>query len=122
MDEEQIDIPSRTYRVLNGRVSGFIDGLEAVAQSVDKILSTSRFQYLIYSDDYGSDFLDLVGEDKDLVYSEVERMTLEALSIDDRITTVNVLGIDELTRSSIQVRLLIATIFGAIEAVQEVSF
>lgn len=122
MDEEQIDIPSRTYRVLNGRVSGFIDGLEAVAQSVDKILSTSRFQYLIYSDDYGSDFLDLVGEDKDLVYSEAERMTLEALSIDDRITAVSILGIDELTRSSIQVRLLIATVFGAIEAVQEVSF
>lgn len=122
MDEELLMLPTKTYRVLNGRIAGFIDDLEAIAQTVDKILSTSRFQYLIYSDDYGSDFLDLIGEDKDLVYSEIERMTVEALSIDERITDVTVMDIIEVGRSEIKVLLTVTTIYGDLQVVQEVTF
>lgn len=122
MDEELLMIPTKTYRVLNGRIAGFIDDLEAIAQTVDKILSTSRFQYLIYSDDYGSDFLDLIGEDKDLVYSEIERMTVEALSIDERITDVTVTDIIEVGRSEIKVLLTVTTIYGDLQVAQEVTF
>lgn len=122
MDEELLMLPTKTYRVLNGRIAGFIDDLEAIAQTVDKILSTSRFQYLIYSDDYGSDFLDLIGEDKDLVYSEIERMTVEALSIDERITDVTVTDIIEVGRSEIKVLLTVTTIYGDLQVVQEVTF
>lgn len=122
MDEELLTLPTKTYRVLNGRIAGFIDDLEAIAQTVDKILSTSRFQYLIYSDDYGSDFLDLIGEDKDLVYSEIERMTVEALSIDERITDVTVTDIIEVGRSEIKVLLTVTTIYGDLQVVQEVTF
>lgn len=122
MDEELLMLPTKTYRVLNGRIAGFIDDLEAIAQTVDKILSTSRFQHLIYSDDYGSDFLDLIGEDKDLVYSEIERMTVEALSIDERITDVTVTDIIEVGRSEIKVLLTVTTIYGDLQVVQEVTF
>lgn len=122
MDEELLMLPTKTYRVLNGRIAGFIDDLEAIAQTVDKILSTSRFQYLIYSDDYGSDFLDLIGEDKDLVYSEIERMTVEALSIDERITDVTVTDIIEVGRSEIKVLLTVTTVYGDLQVVQEVTF
>lgn len=122
MDEELLMLPTKTYRVLNGRIAGFIDDLEAIAQTVDKILSTSRFQYLIYSDDYGSDFLDLIGEDKDLVYSEIERMTVEALSIDERITDVTVTDIIEVGRSEIKVLLTVTTIYGDLQVAQEVTF
>lgn len=122
MGEELLMLPTKTYRVLNGRIAGFIDDLEAIAQTVDKILSTSRFQYLIYSDDYGSDFLDLIGEDKDLVYSEIERMTVEALSIDERITDVTVTDIIEVGRSEIKVLLTVTTIYGDLQVVQEVTF
>lgn len=122
MDEELLMLPTKTYRVLNGRIAGFIDDLEAIAQTVDKILSTSRFQYLIYSDDYGSDFLDLIGEDKDLVYSEIERMTVEALSIDERITDVTVTDIIEAGRSEIKVLLTVTTIYGDLQVAQEVTF
>lgn len=123
MDEELLMLPTtKTYRVLNGRIAGFIDDLEAIAQTVDKILSTSRFQYLIYSDDYGSDFLDLIGEDKDLVYSEIERMTVEALSIDERITDVTVTDIIEVGRSEIKVLLTVTTVYGDLQVAQEVTF
>lgn len=122
MDEELLTLPTKTYRVLNGRIAGFIDDLEAIAQTVDKILSTSRFQYLIYSDDYGSDFLDLIGEDKDLVYSEIERMTVEALSIDERITDVTVTDIIEAGRSEIKVLLTVTTVYGDLQVAQEVTF
>lgn len=122
MDEELLMLPTKTYRVLNGRIAGFIDDLEAIAQTVDKILSTSRFQYLIYSDDYGSDFLDLIGEDKDLVYSEIERMTVEALSIDERITDVTVTEIIEVGRSEIKVLLTVTTVYGDLQVAQEVTF
>ena len=122
MDEELLMLPTKTYRVLNGRIAGFIDDLEAIAQTVDKILSTSRFQYLIYSDDYGSDFLDLIGEDKDLVYSEIERMTVEALSIDERITDITVTDIIEVGRSEIKVLLTVTTVYGDLQVAQEVTF
>lgn len=122
MDEELLMLPTKTYRVLNGRIAGFIDDLEAISQTVDKILSTSRFQYLIYSDDYGSDFLDLIGEDKDLVYSEIERMTVEALSIDERITDVTVTDIIEVGRSEIKVLLTVTTVYGDLQVAQEVTF
>ena len=47
--------PSRTYAVdwQTGRVSGFVDGTDALKQAIYKILQTERFAHLIYSWNYG---------------------------------------------------------------------
>ena len=120
LDEELIEIPSRTYKVSNGRIAGYVDELDAMRQSVEKILSTERFAWNIYSDDYGSDVNDLIGEDFDLVNSELERLITEALSADDRIVSVENFTINQTSSNSIVVTFNVVTVFGVIDIEQEV--
>ena len=59
--EEQ---PSLTYRMQTEekRIRGHTDGLEAVRQAIYKIIMTERYQYVMYSWNYGIELLDLFGE------------------------------------------------------------
>ena len=83
--------PSLTYRmdVVNERIVGKIDGIEAVKQAVYKALNTERYNYLIYSWNYGVETKDLYGKDMDYVKSELKRRIGEALTQDDRIDSVS---------------------------------
>lgn len=120
LDEELIEIPSKTYKVINGRIAGFVDELDAMRQAVDKILSTERFAWNIYSDDYGSDVNDLIGEDFDLINSELERLITEALSADDRIVSVEDFNINQTNGNSALITFIVVTVFGVIDMEQEV--
>ena len=82
--------PTKTYKVVIGkdRISGYTDDLDAVAQAVYLILSTERYQYIIYSWDYGVELLDLIGKPMPYVMSEVPRRITEALTQDNRIEDV----------------------------------
>ncbi|WDV47459.1 DUF2634 domain-containing protein [Clostridiaceae bacterium M8S5] len=83
--------PSKTYKLdLEGkRIVGFIDKLDAIEQSVRKILSTDRYKYLIYSWNYGFEGNSLLGQDTDLVKIAIKRKIKEALLVDDRIIDVS---------------------------------
>lgn len=70
------------------RTSGYVDGLEAVAQSVKLILSTERYRHIIYSWDYGIELVDLIGKPMPYVMSELPRRITEALTQDNRIDDV----------------------------------
>lgn len=51
----ETEVPSRTYKLhaeIN-RISGWTDEQEAVAQAIYLILNIERYQYLIYSWNYG---------------------------------------------------------------------
>ena len=65
--EEQ---PSLTYKmdIDKKQIRGFADELEAMKQAVYKILLTERYQYIMYSWDYGIETLDLYGEPVSFVY------------------------------------------------------
>lgn len=57
--EEQ---PSRNYYMnLKDSISGTVDNLDAMRQVIYKILNTERYQYLIYSWNYGVELMDLFG-------------------------------------------------------------
>ena len=88
---EEVQQPSRTYKLdfARGRVAGMTDGLDAVKQAAFKILQTDRYQYEIYSFDYGHELNRLIGGDPRLVRSEASRMIREALLQDDRISSVS---------------------------------
>ena len=79
--EEQ---PSKTYKMdLDGNsVRGFCDKLEAMKQTIFRILNTERYQYIIYSWDYGIETMDLYGEPVSWVCQELERRIKEALLMD----------------------------------------
>lgn len=89
IDIEEITQPTKTYKIKDDRIVGFIDGKEALKQSIFLILNTERYEYLIYSDDYGSELKSLIGKDKDIAESEYKRRIKEALIQDDRINNVD---------------------------------
>lgn len=82
--------PNKTYKMMidNEKVVGMVDDLEAVEQACYKILNTERYQYVIYSWNYGVELQDLFGKPIPYVYSELPRRIREALTQDDRISDV----------------------------------
>lgn len=82
--------PNHTYKIVleKDRVSGYADDLEAIKQAIYLILSTERYQHIIYSWDYGVELLDLIGKPIPYVMSEIPRRITEALTQDNRITDV----------------------------------
>ncbi|MGH1803348.1 DUF2634 domain-containing protein [Enterococcus gallinarum] len=120
MEEEILEqIPSKTYRLLNGRITGWIDDLAAIRQSVEKVLCTERFTWPIYTDNYGVELKSLIGENIDLVIAEVERIIREALSVDDRVIEVKDFNVTKESRNTILVSFFVLTIYGQIRMEQE---
>jgi len=121
MDEEILaQIPSRTYRLQNGRIAGWIDELAAMRQAIEKVLHTERFTWLIYTDNYGVELKNLFGEELDLVMAEMERIVREALSVDERIIEIENFQVTQESRDTLLVSFFVTTIFGSIQMEQEV--
>ena len=82
--------PSRTYKLGfdDERIVGKVDELEAIKQAAYKIINTERYQYIIYSWNYGIELRDLFGKPIPYVYPEIKRRIYEALTWDDRINDV----------------------------------
>ena len=92
---------------------GMVDGIEAVEQAIYKILLTERYQYPIYSWDYGIELLDLYGKPLSYVRPELERRIREALLQDDRITAVDSFYFESVAdKNSLQVTFTAHTIYG----------
>ena len=91
-DFEIVEQPTKTYKINKNkdeqRIYGKIDGLEALKQAVYLMLSVERYENIIYSWNYGIELKELFGKDKYYVMAELERVIIEALSIDDRIKEV----------------------------------
>lgn len=81
----------RTYRYSYSqkRFISYTDGIEAVKQAVYFILSTERYDYIMYSPNYGIEMKDLIGAQKELIICELPRRIREALLCDDRIKSVD---------------------------------
>ncbi|WP_232231453.1 DUF2634 domain-containing protein [Paenibacillus sp. HW567] len=84
------EIPSLTYRMdwERKRILGTIDTLEAVKQAAVKVLQTERYEHLIYSSDYGTEWNLVLGRDRLLARSELRRSVSEALLEDERIRSL----------------------------------
>ena len=83
-------MPSKTYYINRNtnRISGYIDDKDAIVQAIYLILSTERYESVIYNWYYGTEFDSLVGKDRDFVKSELKRRIAEAILEDDRIVDV----------------------------------
>ena len=106
--------PSKQHRMDldNTRIIGTCDSLEAVKQSVYKILNTERYGYLIYSWNYGIELIDLYGKPPMYVCPELERRVKEALLQDDRITGVDKFEFDVSNKGVVSVTFTVHTLFG----------
>ena len=86
---EETPQTSRTYKITGNRIHGYTDGLDALKQAIYKVLNTERYEYPIYSFNYGIDLESLVGKDRTYVQIELKRRISECLLRDERITSVD---------------------------------
>lgn len=101
-------------------VRGFADGREAVKQAIFRILSTERYQYIIYPWWYGIETLDLYGEPVNWVCAELERRIAESLCVDTRITDVTDFEHDTSMKGVVHTTCIVHTVYGDIPTEREV--
>lgn len=106
--------PSLNYKMHleQNIINGVCDELEAMKQVVYKILCTERYEYIIYSWNYGIELKDLFGEPVAWVCPELERRIQEALLQDDRINAVDTFDFDLTEKRTVKVTFTVHTIFG----------
>lgn len=115
---------SLTYKMQqnSGLIRGHTDGLDAVRQAIYKIIMTERYQYVMYSWNYGIELHDLFGEPVTYVCPELKRRISEALLCDDRIEGVDNFEYDLSRKGIVHVSFTAHTIFGDVQAEREVNF
>lgn len=113
------EMPSKTFSLSGNKVIGTVDGLEAIKQSIYMALSVERYEYLIYSWDYGVELGDLLGKDPSYVYPALKSRIEEALLQDSRILRVDEFSFDS-NKGSVTVRFMVHTMYGNFEQEKEV--
>lgn len=119
----EVQQPSKTYcmRLNNMRVQGLTDGQKAMKQAIFKILQTERYRYpQIYSDNYGVELWELIGQPIPYVLPEIKRRITEALTWDERITAVDNFDF-VVDKSKVHVTFTAHTIFGDLDEETAVS-
>lgn len=112
---------SKTYfiDIENDKMKGITDGLEALKQAIYLILSIQRYDYIIYSWNYGIELKDLFGKPTTYACAVLPSRIKQALMQDDRIQNVY----DFVTRAkgeTVFVKFTVDSVFGVFE--QEVSY
>lgn len=110
--------PSKAHKMHLDKqfINGFVDELEEMKQTIYMILNTERYQYIIYSWNYGIELMDLFGEPVTFVCPELERRITEALTQDERILSVDAFSFDTSIKRKVQVTFTAHTIFGDVDA------
>lgn len=117
-------LSSKSHRmdVDHNIINGSVDELDAVRQAVFKILNTQRYQYLVYSWDYGIELEDLFGEPADYVCAELERRIREALTADDRIESVEGFRFDISEKRVVKVSFTVHSVYGSFDGSKAVNY
>jgi phage baseplate assembly protein W len=107
---------SKGYKINDTKknIAGMTDELEAVKQAIYLILNTERYQYEIYSWNYGVELQSLFGAPQNYAYPELKRRITEALVQDDRINSVDNFSFDH-KKGEVSIQFTVHTIFGDID-------
>lgn len=105
--------PTKTYcmQLETMKVEGLTDGQAAMKQAIFKILQTERYQYPVYSDNYGVELRELIGQPIPYVLPEIDRRITEALTWDERITSVTDFKFD-VKKNKVHVTFTAHTVYG----------
>ena len=106
----------RNIPIIEKRDFKIVEGNEAIKVWVYKALLTPRYQYSIYTWNYGSELLSLIGKayTPQLTKSEAKRYIEEAIKINPYILEVNVLDTD-FKDGVLSASIKIVTIYGESE-------
>lgn len=112
--------PTLTYEINSNNLGKQIDGLAALKQAIYKVLNTEKYQYPIYSFNYGIELESLINKDINYVKIELRRRIEECLLLDSRIEAVDdfefILDVDSLTCN-----FKVISIYGDLSLSKEVS-
>ena len=121
-----VESPTKTYKMdiednkKDLRIKDYTDERKAMEQAIYKIILTERYQYLIYSWNYGIELRDLFGKPIPYCCVEVERRIREALPQYGRINKVYNFEFDTPEFETIFVKFKADTIFGEMDLSREV--
>ena len=122
---EEYEYGNETYKINmsqngdNDSIESFINDLDSVKQTIYLILNTERYEYNIYSWDYGIELVDLVGQPISFVTAVLPGRIEEALTQDDRIEQVKDFKFTKQKRK-LQVTFTVVTNIGEINSDLEV--
>lgn len=116
--------PSKNYKMEFQRevINGYTDQKEAMQQVIYKILNTERYQYIIYSWNYGIELAALFGEPLTYVCPELERRIKEALVQDDRVNAVDQFCFETDKKGQVKAVFTVHTVFGNLQEEKVVNF
>lgn len=123
-DLDVVSFPDKTYKMRLDKniINGYAQKIESVKQAIYKILNTERYDYIIYSWNYGIELKDLFGEPVTYVCPEVQRRIVDALSIDDRIENLEGFEFDLSDRGKVRVTFTANTIYGDVDIEKVVDY
>lgn len=121
VDMKNNRMPSKTFYIdfESKKILGMVDDKKAMEQSIYLTLKTARYNYLIFSWNYGEEINKLVGRPKDLARVEIPRLLNECLLVDDRVSSVENIIITDI-EEGLHVAFTAVTIHGDISIESEV--
>ena len=110
-------LPTNTFlvNVEAEQIAGMDDGLDAMRQAVEIILTTKRFNHQIYTSNFGVELEDLIGEDPGYIESTLPERIRDAFSVDDRILSEENFTFTQ-TGDTMLVTFTVNTVFGTFDA------
>lgn len=114
---EVVEQPSLSYKMSleKEQIRNYIDGIEAVKQAIYKILMTDRYEYSIYTWNYGIEINDLIGKPKDYAKAILSERIKDALLPDDRILEVVDFIFTDIDKTTLGVQFTAITTYGKAE-------
>ncbi len=117
--EEESEV-TKTYKLLPDKTQGYVNDIEALQQAIYKVLNTERYEYPIYSFNYGIELENLIGKDTIYVKIEMKRRIQECLLQDERINSVDNFQFN-ITDDEILCTFDVNSIYGGLTITKEVS-
>ena len=116
------DYPTFTYIVdpVSNQVRGNDEGMAAMRQAVEIIMSVERYKYQIYTPNFGIELSGLIGADEGFVRSELKRRIRDAFVPDRRVTDTVDYSFANAGTDTLVVRFVAVTVFGNLPAQMEV--
>lgn len=102
-DVQTIILPNKTYKIDEDRISGYVDNIDAIKQTVYHILNVERYSCIIYDDNYGVELEQYEGKDFDYIETTIEDTLRDALTQDNRISDVRVTDIEKVDLDIIKI-------------------
>lgn len=124
LEDEDTDEPYREYELdpTTGKLTGrIIDGTDAIVVWAILTLHSERYKYPIYSWYYGEEFSGMIGNsyEPDLLKSEAKRMVEECLLVNEHITDIKDLSVEQ-TKDMLHISFIMETDQGDVEVETDV--